>query len=413
MLLSSTIDAGEQSTFHFGSLPRAVEVRLLGALCVLILVGILIAGLWPFHSPRNGVTWLTETDGVRLGGHGTLLTPEAINPPPGQSVSLELWVRPLKSDASRTLLAVSDSQGVRRFSIRQDSSDLELRSELQDGKYSTRTSRMYVDKVFHAGVLSFITVVSRAGGISVYRDGALVKDSSWSGLSSTALTGQLVVGTSPVENDDWSGEIRGIAIYGQALEKSQVSQHYQAWMRQRGLDIAHTEHPIAFYLFDEHAGNAVRNLGSSGFDLEIPAKYRILHEKFLEPLWMEFDFSWGYWDSALVNVGGFIPFGFFFAAYLSRMRQIRRPALVTIVLGATVSLTIEVLQSYMHTRDSGTTDFITNTLGTEFGVMLYAWKPLQGLLNNVFLYITPASKRYGRVEQPDLAETHSSTGCGQ
>ncbi len=97
----------------------------------------------------------------------------------------------------------------------------------------------------------------------------------------------------------------------------------------------------------------------------------IVREKFLEPPWKEFYPRWAYWKNVGINIGGFIPLGFFFCAYLTSVRQVSRPRLVTMILGAAASVTIEVLQAFLPTRDSGMTDIITNTLGTYLGVLLY------------------------------------------
>jgi glycopeptide antibiotics resistance protein len=128
---------------------------------------------------------------------------------------------------------------------------------------------------------------------------------------------------------------------------------------------------VALYLFDEHAGPVIHNQVPSGTGMYIPDRYQVLDEVFLKPFWEEFYPRWSYCRDVLINIIGFIPFGFLFCAYLSLAGRIKKPALVTILLGFMVSLTIESLQAYLPTRDSGTTDLITNTLGTCLGVWLY------------------------------------------
>jgi len=60
-------------------------------------------------------------------------------------------------------------------------------------------------------------------------------------------------------------------------------------------------------------------------------------------------------------------------------RRVKRVALMAVFLGALVSLTIEILQSYLPTRDSGMTDIITNTLGTWVGVAAFRSEAAQTL----------------------------------
>jgi glycopeptide antibiotics resistance protein len=121
-------------------------------------------------------------------------------------------------------------------------------------------------------------------------------------------------------------------------------------------------------------GTVVHEQMNSGIDLHIPEHYFVLHAPFLRSPWDEFDPSWSYVKNVLINIGGFVPLGFFFCAYFSSVRHFNRVVLATIVVGALISLTIEVLQSYLPTRDSGMTDIITNTLGTGIGAALCTGK---------------------------------------
>jgi glycopeptide antibiotics resistance protein len=112
-------------------------------------------------------------------------------------------------------------------------------------------------------------------------------------------------------------------------------------------------------------------------NLYIPEKYVVLDRIFLDPFWKEFSMSRSYWSSVVKNIVGFIPFSFCFCAGLS-LHKVGRAALTTVILGTLVSLTIEVLQAYLPTRSSGTTDLLTNTLGTYIGTA--AWRAVSPML---------------------------------
>jgi hypothetical protein len=78
-----------------------------------------------------------------------------------------------------------------------------------------------------------------------------------------------------------------------------------------------------------------------------------------------------------INVIGFVPVGFAFLAYFSFVKPVQRPALLVLLFGFLLSLTVEVSQWFLPNRDSGMADLVTNTTGTALGVMLHRWSPLR------------------------------------
>ena len=357
---------------------RKIQAMFWRAACAFVLLGILVAGLWPFHAPRNQVSWLNQESGLSFGRYASIVSAGTFKADASRTdsaCSLEIWLAPRRARSSGTILAFySPESGITPFVLRQSLSDLAIQRPSQDRLPRPKKSKVYVDDVFSRQKPMLVAITSDQSGTTVYADGAFVRKYPNFKFSSGDLSGRLIVGNSPVTTDDWSGEVRGLALYDRELTADEVSQHFVSWTKGAGNGLATTEGAVALYLFNEQTGNIVHNQIDSATDLLIPERFFVLHEQFLERPWDEFRQDWNYWKDVGINVAGFIPLGFSFFAYFLTVRKIRRPVLVTVVLGFAVSLTIEVLQSFLPTRDSGMTDLITNTLGTAIGVLAFKYR---------------------------------------
>jgi hypothetical protein len=351
-----------------------IQRMFLSVLCALVVCAILVAGLWPFHAPKNKVSWLSDGRGIRFGDYGSLLSVGAFKPSKSNDgVSLEIWLEPSTIDQAGTIISFyPPERHLISFALRQSLDDLALlRKNL--GQHRGKATRIYADNVFSNRQPVFLTVSSGERGTSIYADGALVRMSKDFRFSNQDLTGQLVIGDSAVTTDPWSGRLKGLAIYNRELAANQVTQHYQRWLGNGSPGLSVTDGAVALYLFDEGFGDVVHNRVDSATHLIIPERFFVLHKPFLERPWNEYYPGWHYWEDFSVNIAGFIPLGFFLYAYFSRVRRVERAAAVTIAFGFAVSLTIEILQAFLPTRNSGMTDLITNTFGTLLGVVVCAW----------------------------------------
>lgn len=69
----------------------------LAAICLLVLCAILVAGLCPFHAPKNEVMWLSGSNGLFFGKYGSVVSAGVLKADPLQangSCSLEIWLEP-------------------------------------------------------------------------------------------------------------------------------------------------------------------------------------------------------------------------------------------------------------------------------------------------------------------------------
>ena len=354
-----------------GLSPFARPLAILASIGAVLVL--LCLGLWPFHAPSNAVAWLANSDGVRFGDYGTIMSVGTIDAPPSTepSCSIEIWLQAARVNNEGTILQFYAPNQPARFSLHQSDADLTLESGMGKRPLQSQGIRIYLDDALRHTPLLLVTVTSGPQGTSAYLNGSLRKIAPQFRLAPNDCSGRLIVGDSALQQDTWQGDVRGVAVYSTELSTSAVLRHYQAWIQSGTPQPAPNERPAALYLFDEHSGSIVHNRAGSAPDLTIPATYTVLDQIFLEPFWQEFNFSWGYWKNAIKNVVGFVPLGFVFYAYFSLLGRTRRATLIVVLIGFAVSLTIEVTQAFLPTRDSGTTDLITNTFGTWIGVLAF------------------------------------------
>jgi hypothetical protein len=341
----------------------------LRSVCTFVVLGTLSAGLWPFHAPKNGIRW-ADHGGLVFGRHGSVLSAQRVRSADlagnGPS-SLEIWLQPAAVHRAGTILAVyeADSFAI-LFALRQSVKDLAIGRGDLDHPQHVRYNRVYAEDVFRRPDPVLITITSGQSGTTVYSNTILVKQFPRLKLSARDFAGQLILGNAPSTTDSWSGKVEGLAIYSRELAMGDVKRHYSSWMER---SITPEEGTVALYGFHEGAGTVVHNQVDQTANLVIPLRFVVPNKPFLERPWDEFYPGWSYWENIAVNILGFVPLGFIFCA-LCMFQQVRRPVLSVIALGFAVSLTIEALQGFLPTRDSGMTDLFTNTLGAGLGAFV-------------------------------------------
>jgi len=347
---------------------------------LLLLCFILLAALWPFRVPVNDVSWLRDENGVRFGRYGTILSRGELQTTDTSAAcyTLEIYLKPVITRNWHSILTFYSKQSHSGFGLGQTSNDLFLMRHNLNQRGNWRTAA-YAGGVFRKQATLLLTVVAGPRRSQVYVNGAFEKALPEFPAIASDITGELVIATSPVEDAGWPGELHGLAIFDRELTPEQVVRDYAAWKQNGEPDPDNMQTAAAVYSFGERAGHTVHDKLHSASDLDIPRRYKILDSRLLTPFWKEYSGDWGYWESALLNVVGFVPLGFFVCAYCS-LAGVEKPALVAILLGGLLSLSIEILQAYLPTRDSGTTDIITNTSGTAIGAAMFHCSFLQVLL---------------------------------
>jgi glycopeptide antibiotics resistance protein len=345
-----------------------------GTLCGIVIIAVLIATLRPFNFfPANRISWLPATNGIRFGSPGLVVSKapfRAEGAGPRKACSLELLLRPASIEGSFTILGFYAPNNPSQFLVRQWTDGLLVTHDTLNVQNKMKRTKFDVDHAFQQGKLTLLTITSGPSGTVVYLSARQTQTFSRFTIWQSELSGQIVMGTSPVEYQPWPGEVSGLAVYSKELTPAEVLRHYRSWTDESGLGPADLDGAIAHYAFTEGAGRDIRNAVASGPDLEIPKRFAVPHKAMLKSPVKEFEANWDYFNDILRNVAGFVPLGFVVCVYWGWTRSRRQAILCAVLAGGVLSFVIEVLQFYVPQRNSGTTDIITNTLGARLGAIL-------------------------------------------
>lgn len=342
-------------------------------LCVLAVALVLVATLWPMNPfPANGAVWLKGTPGLKFSKTALVTSTEPFKPPEtnaAESYTLEFLIRPASIDSSSTVLGVYDPTSSKQLLVRQWFDRLLVTHDARVRNDHTGTISFEVEHVFHLGRLVFFAVSSGPGGTTVFVDGQQAQVFPRFRISRVELSGEIVLGTSPVAYQPWSGELRGLAIYAKKLTAEEVLRHYESWV-EGNASPPDRNAAIACYTFAERSGSVIHSQVAFAPNLEIPPTFSVPYKPFLQTPRQEFRLDWRYALDVASNIAGFVPLGLIVCSYLEWTHGRWKALFLTLAFCGMLSFAIEVLQYYIPKRGSGVTDIITNTLGAALGAGL-------------------------------------------
>lgn len=322
----------------------------------------------------NDVGWLTQRPGISFGRIGIAYTEDLLTWPQTSSgsITIELNVKPMgRMHGVPVMLSLHDEASRDPLVIGQWCEDIVIRKRDPGSRRGYR--EMGADSLLVSGSSSLITIVSDNGWTTVYANGLRSGDSAQISLAPNVDNGhRLILGNVATSKQPWNGEMYSVNISARALSSAEIFHRFHVWDSLGRTIIPPIDNAIVSYGFGEKKGRSTSNLAGTRNNLHIPKILQMLHLQILIPPWEDFSWELNSLEDFLVNLFGFIPFGFLLLTlFVSVMNMRINRALMFAVLGGLIfSLFIELAQVWIPTRCSQLSDLILNTAGTWFGAMI-------------------------------------------
>jgi hypothetical protein len=227
-----------------------------------------------------------------------------------------------------------------------------------DYAHKRRTKRIAVKIASPTPIKRLATITTGKEGTKIYFDGQLARTKKDFALKiPDGDKSRLLLGNSVYGRHSWKGDVYGLAFYGYTLTAQDAALHFKRWSKDQDFSFAKKDRPFLLYLFDEKGGERVLDHAGGNHHLRIPTRIQILERKILALPENGFEFNRKHIQDIIINLVGFILFGFVLTATLIKLGGIfkKHSVLIAVSLCFIVSLIIEIVQAWLPSRSFGDT----------------------------------------------------------
>ena len=375
--------------------------KFLGILCLLMTAGFLFVGLWPFDpSPKNRAYWIPDEKGLHFDGQnrrfklsvgGIAYTPSPLSSTKPLlsekgSFTIDIVLKPavVINSGVPHIIGFVDSAGKEAFYLGQWKQSLIMRWFTYDEGGRRWRKEIGVRDALIKDKTQRLTLVADLTTCSIYVNGELVKtfqDVSLIGEKESMRGCSVTLGNSMNVKGPWTGSVIALKVYERMLSESEIARDWD-W----ATESASGQGLMAAFEMGRSHSTSIPDLSDNRNTLAVPERITLTNNILDWPDWKNQKDSSPAGDIA-VNILGFMPFGFLFAFWREQVNGSKRwrSILLVVLVGAMISLVIEMTQAFVPARDSNMVDLICNTAGAAIGgltlalfVRLRTEKPKEG-----------------------------------
>ena len=356
---------------------KKISLRCWVGLIIAVLFVMLFFGLRPkgYHFINN-VKWISNPPGIRFTGYGIAYTEpikdfSSVSEMNTNGFSIEIALKPASfhEPGFDFLFAIHNGNDGKQLVIGQYRSWL-IAMNGDDYDHRRRTKRIAVNLAEALPIPQFATITTGKDGTYIYLNGRLIRTKRDLTLKiPEGENGRLLLGNSVYGRHHWMGDVMGLAVYRYPLSDQDVTMHFNHWLKDGNFLFAKKYKPDMLYVFDEKNGDKVMDRTGGNNDFHIPSIMKELKKTILAFPRNRPGFNIEFIEDVMINLVGFIPFGFFLNATFVKAGDgfEKHGVLIAVALCFFVSLFIEVLQAWIPSRSSDVLDLVLNTAGGLLG----------------------------------------------